>query len=158
MNDRKEQVFSRDVVVGVLDSLMESCHVNALEKGFYDDYEQFVSALDSVAPDTPTDESSQGAIDAYLGFCSALNWLRSTTEQAAIARMHSELSEWVEAIRHAPTHDRHCPEFWNHEIEAADLIIRVLDTCGRRGYRIGAALLAKMEYNRTRPYKHGKNS
>jgi len=146
MNDVK-QVFSRAVIVGVFQGLTIDCHDNATKKGFYDDYKRVSDALFSEVPDANN-----------VLFYQAQRWLESTAEQAAIARMHSELSEWLEAVRHPPTADKHCPDFWNTEIEAADLIIRVLDTCGYKGYRIGEAVLAKMEYNVTRPYKHDKNS
>lgn len=151
MNDRKEQIFANPVVIGVLDSLAESCHENAKKKGFYDDVIKLRDILDTFYVAAPTTVQK----DDYFPLSM---WLESTAEQAAIARMHPELSEWLEAVRHAPTADTHCPEFWNTEIEAADIIIRVLDTCGNKGYRIGAAVLAKMEFNATRPYKHGKNS
>ena len=54
--------------------------------------------------------------------------------------------------------DQHLPNFSSGEIEAADCIIRILDTCAKRNYRIGQALYQKMQYNKQRPYKHGKNS
>ena len=41
-------------------------------------------------------------------------------------------------------------------IELADVIIRIADTCGRYGIDIEHAIKIKMEYNKTRPYKHGK--
>jgi NTP pyrophosphatase (non-canonical NTP hydrolase) len=40
-------------------------------------------------------------------------------------------------------------------IELADIIIRVLDTCDEAGIDIEAAVRLKMEYNKTRPHRHG---
>lgn len=40
--------------------------------------------------------------------------------------------------------------------EAADVFIRLLDTCERCGVDLRAEYERKMAYNRTRPYKHGK--
>lgn len=40
-------------------------------------------------------------------------------------------------------------------IELADCVIRILDFCEGFGINLEAALLMKMEYNKTRPYKHG---
>ncbi len=48
------------------------------------------------------------------------------------------------------------PEFTKEEEEVADAIIRLLDMAGYRKLRIGAAIMAKHEYNRGRPPLHGK--
>ncbi|MCL2703870.1 MAG: hypothetical protein FWE91_09725 [Defluviitaleaceae bacterium] len=40
-------------------------------------------------------------------------------------------------------------------VELADCIIRILDFCGRKEIDIEAAINAKHEYNKTRPYRHG---
>lgn len=73
-----------------------------------------------------------------------------------IALMHSELSEALEADRKGIESDDKIPDFTGVEAELADTVIRILDFSGRHGLRLGEAIQAKLLYNLTRPYKHGK--
>ena len=41
-------------------------------------------------------------------------------------------------------------------IELADIIIRVCDLAGAFGIPLEGLIRAKMDYNKTRPYRHGK--
>ena len=74
----------------------------------------------------------------------------------AIALMHEELSEALWALRHGNPLDEKVSGFTNLEVELADTIIRIMDYGKGRGLRIAEALIAKMQYNTTRPYKHGR--
>lgn len=71
--------------------------------------------------------------------------------------IHSEVSEVCEALRKPfPETSKKIPPYMEEEDELADIIIRVMDYCGRRNIDIGGAVALKMQYNSNRPYKHGK--
>ena len=95
----------------------------------------------------------------------------------AIALIHSELSEALEEMRAGnkirpgapvpmlyysgggyvatgPT--KACTKPEGVAVELADAVIRIADLCGHLGIDLEAAIALKMEYNETRPFKHGK--
>ncbi len=80
-----------------------------------------------------------------------------------IALAHAELSESLEAHRdgdrnlyfHAADSNGHCkPD--GVAVELVDCIIRCLDTLHSLDVDVDAILSLKMDYNETRPHKHGK--
>lgn len=68
----------------------------------------------------------------------------------------TELAEAVEGLRHGNPPDDKIPEFTAAEAEFADAIIRMMDQAHARGWRVAQAIEAKMKFNKTRGYKHGK--
>ena len=76
-----------------------------------------------------------------------------------IALCHSELSEALEAYRERQ------PFFWvkdgkpeGYAVELADCIIRILDYAGHEGVDMEKLVRKKHEYNKTRPYRHGRKA
>ena len=72
------------------------------------------------------------------------------------ALIHAEIAEATEEARKGN------PDMYLEEgkpegelIELADAIIRIADWCGFKGWDLEEALKVKMEYNKTRPYRHG---
>ena len=82
-------------------------------------------------------------------------WDRSRNELEIAALIHSEISEMVEAARHGDPPDDKIPEYSGVEAELADVIIRIMDFAVERKYNITGALIAKAEFNKTRPVRHG---
>lgn len=135
-----------DLTPGQLHLLMESlgmfariAYDTAEEHGFWDEFRQTQDSL----------EHREGRVlaDKHL----------LDTKLSKIALMHSELGEMTEGVR-KPREDEHCPEFTSEEVEAADTFIRLMDYVGKFNLRFAEAVIEKMRYNSTRPYKHGKGA
>ncbi len=84
---------------------------------------------------------------------------------AAVANLHSEVSEIWEAYR-INRLDKPCdkakamaklglPVLTCSEEEVADVIIRALELAHLLGIRVSRAVAVKDAYNRSRPYRHG---
>lgn len=82
-------------------------------------------------------------------------WEDNPNKGEKICLMHAELSEALEAIREN-AHDDKIPQFLGEEAELADAIIRIMDYDRHFSLRIADAIVEKMIFNASRPYKHGK--
>ena len=83
-------------------------------------------------------------------------WEEPREDGTLIALIMSEAAEALEALRKGNGPDEHCPQFSGAEVELADVIIRIMDMAEARGWDVAGAIVAKHEFNKTRPYKHGK--
>ena len=81
----------------IINDISKDIYKTAAANGFHEDYFVAIKALGEFVEKSPTNQFN------------LLEWFDSTTEQAEIARMHSELSEWIEGARHNNPPDQHLP-------------------------------------------------
>ena len=104
---------------------------------------------------------------AYLGILAAIQLARDTATEAGwyndpqtgkpiernfgevVALMHSELSEALEADRKG-LKDDHLPHRDGREVEFADCMIRIMDTCAALGLDLAGAWVEKNRFNKER--------
>jgi NTP pyrophosphatase (non-canonical NTP hydrolase) len=112
--------------------LIKQSHENAVKHGFWDAY----NALHTFKND------EFNYLDTYGG----------ETEKAFISQflmlIVSEVAEAEEALRHNDED--------NFTEEISDIIIRTCDLAGGLDIDLEAEIQKKMEINKNRPYKHGK--
>lgn len=82
-------------------------------------------------------------------------WDLDRNNGEALALIHSEVSEALEALRMGNPPDDKIPSFSGAEAELADVIIRIMDLSAARGWDIAGAILAKTEMNKGREKMHG---
>jgi NTP pyrophosphatase (non-canonical NTP hydrolase) len=89
-------------------------------------------------------------------------WVKPREDGTCLMNIVSEIAEANEALREtdietgALKQSTKIPDFYEVEEELADTIIRILDFAGKHEFRIGEAMKAKLEFNQTRSYRHGK--
>lgn len=76
-------------------------------------------------------------------------------QPSKLLMMHEEISEACAALRTGNPPSKKLPGFTEMEEEMADLVLRTMGFCHANGYRLAEAIIAKEEYNQSRPDKHG---
>lgn len=83
-------------------------------------------------------------------------WVAHRSVGEAMMLMVTELSEAMEAWRDGDPESSKIPGYSQVEEELADTLIRILDFAGGHGLDLEGAVHAKMRFNESRPYRHGK--
>lgn len=117
-----------EVLSMTIDKLVKNAHKNAVEKGFWEDWMEFTWS--------------------NIGDAENAKSIKNNAIGMRLMLIVSELGEAVEALRHN--------NYENFKEELADVVIRVADLCGGLGIDLETEIERKMERNKTRPYKHGK--
>lgn len=126
--------------VGAWNAFQNAAHSMSRLKGWWDEEDALVSFMGT----TELGKKILASVMPHL-------------DGAKIAMVQTEISEAVEGIRNDAMSDK-IPGFKAVEEELADALIRIGDLAGRRGWRVGDAVVAKYEYNRGRPHRHGGKS
>lgn len=129
-----------------LNELSKEIYLENKAKGFWEDRENIPLSMEAASNDYG---------DAIFTIVETNSIIKAQNAQM-IALMHSELSEALEADRKDLMDDK-LPHRKGLEVELADTLIRICDMCGGLGLDLDGAVREKREYNKSRPYKHGKN-
>lgn len=116
-----------------INEMAEAAHKLATEKGFWDDMD--------VALAVPGIDRDAVEL-AFYG--------------QKVALIGEELGELTSALR-KPGQCEKIPEMTGEEEEVADIVIRLMDYCVRRGIDLERVIRLKHEFNAGRPFKHGKS-
>lgn len=113
-------------------------------------------------------EALRTAADDVYRVNEANGWFESErTVGEDVALLHSEVSEMLEAYREFGLNDMTGDEIAQVDgvvtpvkpegfgSECADVLIRLLDTCRRRGVDLGFEFERKLAHNATRGHRHG---
>jgi len=118
-----------------ISELVKITHQNAKEKGFWEDWER-IQEFKNMVINISVDGEKQAEIDTNNAIGTRLMLIVS------------EVSESLEALRN---NDRE-----NFAEELADVIIRTCDLAGGLEIDLELEIVNKINKNKDRPYKHGK--
>ncbi len=121
----------------MLNELAKEIHENAVEHGWWDEPRSFgeVDALCHSELSEALEEHRDGRPMVYV--------LNLSGDDKVVPRLEEDTDKF----------NGRKPE--GVAVEMADCIIRILDWCGEEGIDIDKIIRLKMEYNKTRPYRHG---
>lgn len=137
---KTSQEYLQEYFIDTFKAVQLRVHNSALEKGWWDDYKAISEMFDQLPNYNP---------ELHKAF--KLAWVMSKLNLVT-----SELGEATEGLRTGSPPDDKIPQFKSEVAEVADMIIRLMDLAEHEGWPLAEAIIAKIKYNATRPYKHNK--
>lgn len=133
-----------------ISDIIKRAHENAVNHGFWDPAPEFGTAIALIHSELSEalEEVRAGRPTLYYE-CAAVGVCAEDTPSPSC-------KDWSDN----PNNPADCacrgmkPE--GVAVELADAVIRIADLCGHMGIDLDAVIALKMEYNATRPFKHGK--
>jgi len=141
-----------------LNHLRDEIHEHVKSKGFYDGMKELL--------DSQTELGRNTDIVKHAFFAQQISLIHSELSEAVEADRigkHADLTQFQTEMETSDGSEKAFTNaFQTHvkntvEDELADVTIRVLDLCGYIGIDIAEHIKLKMDYNKLRAYKHGKN-
>jgi RecJ-like exonuclease len=163
LSNLKKQIKMRDNIdydsaPKLIDELATEIHDNAYEHGFWD--------CPTCNGKGMIEEECLGNSVISCPICNGTGKYRNDSE--CIALIHSEVSEALEELRKQPRNPKEGIEpvyYWDDKttkpegwaVELADCVIRILDYVKSKNINNFEEIIkVKMDYNKSRPYKHNK--
>jgi NTP pyrophosphatase (non-canonical NTP hydrolase) len=141
-----------------LNKLRDEIHEHVKQKGFYDGMKELI--------DSQTELGRNTDIVKHAFFAQQISLIHSELSEAVEADRvgkHADFTKFQAEMSKSDGSDKaFVSAFQSHvkntvEDELADVAIRVLDLCGYLNIDIAEHIKLKMDYNKQRGYKHGKN-
>ncbi len=147
-----------------INELVKKAHENAIDKGFYECPKCKGDSFNGLMFDSESCEYCKNThIDPNHNIGEKLMLIVSELGEALEAHRKNKFSdEWDIDSLDATAIDSDWMSYFKNSIkdtfedEIADAFIRLADMCGYLNIDIEKFIWSKMEYNKTRPHKHGK--
>lgn len=141
-NSEETKEIALTDIKDVFDALKEYIHAGNVKRGFYDkepsDCEQLALIMTECAEAIEADRKNKHA--NLTAFLDEINKIDPKSPDAETVYEY-----WFRKYMKDTVED-----------EVADHFIRGFDYCGWRGIDIASYIIFKLQFNATRPYKHGK--
>lgn len=129
-----------------LNHLVADAHGTATQKGWHGRHQALLRFIMTATEDADPDLGVEMTHDANASRIGAL-----------VALIQSEASEALEAYRERGLEawEREDGKPEGFEAELADIVIRIADLCGEFKLDLNSAVMRKLRFNKSRPFRHG---